>query len=129
MWFVSKRAPRFQQMPRGKRFVVVDFPVFSDYFVHIEIASDFKKAAGKYPATKSLVYDQDGGEDDGICFGAERSSFIFMKKNFSAGTAAHECWHAVQNMMDFIGAELEAEIVAYHLGHLVNAATALQRRK
>jgi hypothetical protein len=41
-----------------------------------------------------------------------------------AGTIAHESWHAVRQMLDYCGANYENEVVAYHLGYLVNQITA-----
>lgn len=32
---------------------------------------------------------------------------------------AHECWHAIRKMLANQGAELENEVIAYHLGYLV----------
>lgn len=36
------------------------------------------------------------------------------------GMIAHECWHCVRRMLRFVGAELDNEVVGYHLGYAVN---------
>lgn len=103
------------------RSTLVEFPVFSNYFVHVELFSDLKKTLAKYPQTKNIpekefensdaltVHDLDG-----------HFSFIFVKHNVSVGTIAHESWHAVNQMMNVMGVEIDSETVAYHLGYLVN---------
>jgi hypothetical protein len=100
----------------------VEFPVFSGYIVHVEITSDPTKSLLKYPSTRDLVeeFDDDFGEaftvhdtDGGI-------SMIFFQHNASVGTIAHEAWHAIKQMMKICDVDLENEVVAYHLGYLVN---------
>jgi hypothetical protein len=49
-------------------------------------------------------------------------SHIFLRVgNCCPGTIAHESWHAVRYILeDWVGARLENEMVAYHLGYLVD---------
>lgn len=103
----------------------VHFPVFSDYFVHIEVASDIKKAMQKYPPTK--VIEMDDSTDAVTVHVEEAMAFIFLPKNAKAGTIAHECWHAIHHMMSVFNVDIESETVAYHLGYLVEKASKLVR--
>lgn len=41
----------------------------------------------------------------------------------SAGTIAHEAWHAVSHMLLKVGAKLDDEVVAYHLDFVVRFIT------
>lgn len=101
------------------RHTIIEFPVFSDYRVHVEVSSDIKKSMQKYPEIKHIDMDDNTNaiavhEDDG------NFSFIFFPYDVSVGTIAHESWHVIRNMMKFVGIELDSETVAYHLGYMVN---------
>ena len=97
------------------------------YEVHIELSSDPEKALSKYPETKNAEW---GAETDGIAIHCkdEGRSFVFLKHNASAGNVAHESWHVVRRMMNWLGVDLDNEAVAYHLGYLVNRIVEAQRR-
>jgi|SRR5690348_16273695 len=101
------------------RFITIEFPVFSYYIVHVEVTSDIKKTAAKYEQTRNIP-DLENGDAWSIHPANENFSFIFLKPNPSVGTIAHECWHVVKRMMDYMGVELDSETVAYHLGYLVD---------
>jgi len=106
----------------------VHFPVFSDYFVHIEVSSDIRKAMQKYPQTKIVPMDDDS--TDAVAVHVEEAmNFIFLPKDAKAGTIAHECWHVVNHRMSVFGVEIESETVAYHLGYLVEQASQAVRGK
>jgi len=45
---------------------------------------------------------------------------LFFKRDNSDGIIAHEAWHAVFSMFEWAGAELDNEMVAYHLSYLVD---------
>lgn len=47
-------------------------------------------------------------------------SWLFYKNDISAGTIVHEAWHGVHAMLSYVGAGLDDEVVAYHLGYLVD---------
>lgn len=55
-----------------------------------------------------------------FCNGYE--SIIAFSPFPSPGTIAHECWHAVRTMLLSVDADLDNEVVAYHLSHLVDKA-------
>jgi hypothetical protein len=52
-----------------------------------------------------------------------------LKPNVTEGTIAHESWHAILNMLVRVGADLDNEVVAYHLGYLVDEIVKLKRSK
>lgn len=52
-------------------------------------------------------------------------SWLFFQSAPSAGTISHECSHAVHRMFNWIGAENEIELFAYHLGYLVDECFAI----
>jgi hypothetical protein len=47
-------------------------------------------------------------------------SWIILPFDAPCSSVAHEAWHAVRRMLDYCGAEQENEVVAYHLGYVVN---------
>lgn len=112
------------------RLIVVEFPVLGNYMIHVEVYPNLKKLFKKYKATKGLWEKEDKrGEAFTINRSESHMSFIFLKPNVSNGTIAHESWHAIQNLFECVGAELENEMVAYHLGFLVDQICKLMRRK
>ncbi len=56
-------------------------------------------------------------------------SYIFLKPDASAGNISHEVYHAICNMFHYIGAEHEDEILAYHIGYLVDEIEKLKAIK
>jgi hypothetical protein len=95
----------------------VEFSAF-DYTVHIVLTEDVLAYAKRRwkgvpfrPAQALHVVPK--GTD---------SSWLLLPYNPTAGEIAHEAWHAVRRMLDDCEAELENEVVAYHLGYLVNVA-------
>lgn len=54
-----------------------------------------------------------------LFFDDSLTSVLVFGNNPSPGTIAHEVWHAVRRMLTHMGAELDNEVVAYHLGYLV----------
>jgi hypothetical protein len=108
------------------KITIVEFPVFGDYLIHVEICSDLQKTVLKYPQTKDV--DQlESTNALTVHPHGESFSFIFLKYNSSAGTVAHESWHAIRRMMEHMGIALDSETVAYHLGYLVNRITQFKR--
>jgi hypothetical protein len=108
---------------------IILFPVF-DYCVHVEISSNVEKAFLKYDKTKDMWDDDDKLSEGWTINDPDNStSFIFLKPNVTEGTIAHESWHAILNMLVRVGADLDNEVVAYHLGYLVDEIVKLKRSK
>jgi hypothetical protein len=107
---------------------IVRFPVFSNYTVHVEITSDIIKAMKKYKYTENI----EGCEAYDACsvhVENENMSFIFLPLDVNAGVVAHECYHVVHNIMEYVGAALDSEVIAYHLEYLVNEVFKLKRNR
>lgn len=51
---------------------------------------------------------------------AGRDSFLFLPPKCPPGVAAHECWHCVHRIMQYLGATIEDEVIAYNLEYLVD---------
>ena len=97
----------------------IEFPVFANYCVYVEFTTDIEASMEKYKQTRDVPCGEDTHaitvhiEDNGL-------SFVFFPYDASVGAIAHESWHVVKNMMDYLGVELDSETVAYHLGFLVD---------
>ena len=114
--------------PRSRnRFTIIEFPVFSNYWVHVEFASDIQAATKKYPATSCI--DNLEYTEALTVHSNEDCSFIFLKPNASAGTIAHESYHAIKRMFDIMDVKKQNEVVAYHLGYLVDEITKFKRHR
>jgi hypothetical protein len=108
------------------RITLIEFPVFMDYIVHVEITSDVRKSMKKYPQTKDIT---DVTNAMAVHVKDEPFSMIFLRYNAPVGTIAHESWHVIRRMMNYVGIELDSETVAYHLGYLVNKIFRFARGK
>jgi hypothetical protein len=95
---------------------IVKFPVLSTYFVHIIFTENIARSRkGRYG-------------DEGSAEGAAALSstavgghgHLFFQPSNTEGIIAHESWHAIYHMFEWLGAELDNEMVAYHLAYLVD---------
>lgn len=111
----KKRKPKYQEL-------VMFFPVFSNFKVRVIIAPD-TVAAAYYIADRDYIADPQI-TDYAEAFTCSNSnngwSIIYLTPDAMLGTIAHETYHAVTAMMKMIGAAEEHEVVAYHLGYIVN---------
>lgn len=92
----------------------VRFPAFR-YCVRITVASDMSEYLTR---TGTDSCDRCAPEAMHRCMDGE--SEIIFRPFPSAGTVAHESWHAIRAMLLEAGCELDNENVAYHLGFLVD---------
>jgi hypothetical protein len=99
---------------------VIKFPIFSHYKVHIIFSDDIRKS-------KKVRYGSDEFADGASavhCHDSDgHSHCIYDIGKSCTGTIAHESWHAVWAMLKWAGVEIENEVVAYHLGYIVQATT------
>lgn len=111
---------------KDKRVCVV-FPVFSNYTVRVVFTADLLKAVKKYQLPSEAASDPDVAAM--TVHMRDVGSFILLQHNASAGTIAHESWHAVKRMLDYLGVGYDSETVAYTLGYLVNQIVKTQEGK
>lgn len=86
-------------------------PMFH-YDIYVVVAKDFAYAAKKLdlisPPTDSEAFH---------AFSNEGKSHLYFHPNAKPSTVVHEVWHAVRRQLNWIGAELDNEVVAYMLGY------------
>lgn len=94
----------------------VTFEVMANFQVRVVFSDDLFKSAkarlGSIPdeSADAFVYHV---KDEG-------KSYIFLPMDASENVVVHECWHIVRRVFRWCHvADLDDEIVAYHLDHLV----------
>lgn len=99
------------------------FPVFSNFTVYIVFTGDIQKSyTARYGTRRSPDTDR---TEALLAYGGKCAHAIFQLGNSCSGTIAHESYHAIRYMFDdFEGVEqMDNEVVAYHLGYLVQKVT------
>lgn len=112
---------RKKRKPLLKELVML-FPVFSNFKVTVVIAPD-PVAAAYYIADRDYLADPQITEYSEAFTASNPNrgwSIIYLTPDAKLGTIAHESYHTVTAMMKMIGAAEEHEVVAYHLGYLVD---------
>lgn len=97
--------------------MIVHFPVF-DYAIRVEIG-DISTNLKRHRKEIGEMYVDSLDVALSVHVDDDLKSFIFLTSDSDAGTVAHEAWHCVSRMLEASGAELDDEVVAYHLGYLV----------
>jgi hypothetical protein len=100
---------------RNERSITVVFPVFGNYSIEIVVAKDATKARKE----RDDVYGAFEGPFYALhSFNKEGNALLVFPQGVKIGTIAHECFHAVIAMMDWIGNDASNECAAYHTGYL-----------
>ena len=111
---------RQYRMSKKDKIKTVKFSVLNDYKVKIVLTRNLDKALKSYKHTTDV---NSGGETTGgitVHVDCERLSYVFIPYGSSTGSMAHEAYHAIRHMLEECSIELENEVVAYHLGYLMN---------
>ena len=94
----------------------VTFPVLAKFKVRVILTENLANSAGQRIGGCSL-----DGSADAACYNTKNGwSYMFLNPQADEGTIAHESWHIIFEIMDYVGAKIENEVVAYHLGYLIN---------
>jgi hypothetical protein len=94
----------------------ITFEVMGNFQIRLILTNDFDKSA-----IARLGYTIREGKD-AFCYHikGEGRSYIFLDLNSDEATVAHECWHIIHRIMTWCGvADMDDEVIAYHLDHLV----------
>jgi hypothetical protein len=95
---------------------VIPNPIFH-YDIIVVVTDDYNAAVKKLEL--ELSHEGYGEETKAvhIFIPDNGESYLLFHKNADAGTVVHEVWHAVRRMLEYIGAGLDNEVVAYMLGY------------
>lgn len=102
--------------------LVMHFPVFSNFKVTV-ILCEQPVIGGRYIADRDYLQEPPSYINETEAFTSSSMNgyaTIHLKPNAAIGTIAHEAYHAVVGMMKFVGATHENEVIAYHLGYIVD---------
>ena len=94
------------------------FKVLANYTIRLVFTNDLAASA------KERIGSSPEGSFEAFCYHVKDKgmSYIFLPMDVTESTVAHESWHIVNRMMRFIDVQdLDDEMVAYHLDHLVEA--------
>lgn len=94
----------------------VSFDVLANFQVRLIFTDDLMRSA------QERIGSTPDGEADAFCYHVKDAgrSYIFLPLDAPESTVAHEAWHIVYRIMNYIGVkDLDDEIVAYHLDHLI----------
>ena len=104
--------------------IAVRFPVFSGYKMFVVFSEDLCASRMARYGSAGAAGESDTGAFVSLC---GEGCHIFLKPWTSAGVVAHEAWHAVRALLVWAEArDFDNEVVAYHLGYLVNQITNFQ---
>lgn len=95
---------------------IVKFPVLANYFVHVVFTDNIGRS-------RKARYGTEGASEGAAALSSvavNGHGHLFFKRENSVGILAHEAWHAVFRMFEWVGAGLDNEMVAYHLAYLVD---------
>lgn len=113
--------------PMGNERVATFLVPLYDYEIVVILCSDVNKSRTKREKQFGTV---GLGNAVGLTETFESgTSVIFLPHKPPPEDVAHECYHAVCNIMAHIGAKLEEEVVAYTLGYLVRKVTDFAQHK
>lgn len=110
-------------MKNINKFKLIEFPMFSDFIIHAEMTSDLQRTANKYHF-HGIDLDCDGVTAIKDC---SPVCFIFLPHSVNINTIVHESSHAVDILMERIGAS-DGEVRAYLLGYVVDQIRKLKKR-
>lgn len=96
------------------------FPVFGDYTIHVVVSDDVCESRKKRDGYFGESFEGTARALHSYSLTRPAESWLFLHGLAKPGSIAHESWHAVYRMMDWAGARIENEIVAYHLDYLVD---------
>jgi hypothetical protein len=104
----------------------IKFPVFSNYTMFVVFSNDLCASRMARYGSAGAGGESDTGAFVSLC---SEGCHIFLKPYASAGIVTHEAWHAVRALLVWAEArDFDNEVVAYHLGYLVNQITDFQNR-
>lgn len=101
----------------------VEFIVF-DYLVQIVVTDDIVQSRNNRSHMIGHRLKEKGVTLGLHSYNEEHSNcYLFFTENADANVIAHECFHAIHRMFEWIEAKIEEEITAYHLGYLIGEVT------
>jgi hypothetical protein len=109
---------------KGQRKKDINFNALH-YTVRFISTDNMKKSFARFEHTKSVLEDEerDWSVSSGVSVHVkgEGLSYIFVPHTCGVGTVVHEAFHCIEAMLKDRDIPVADEMVAYHLGYLVQA--------
>lgn len=97
---------------------ILKFVYANDFTVNVILTNDIPLSRSKCKILGDYI--PRGERSPGALFAAcDNDAYIFLPLRYDIEYVTHESFHCVWHLMDYIGAEHENEIMAYHLSYLV----------
>jgi len=96
----------------------IPFDIFP-YKLTVIVSNDILKSRSKYDTILGRKYSNEfaGAIHD---TNHDGNSYVFLKSDATPGTIAHESFHVIWELLDFIGANDNNELIAYLMTYIVN---------
>lgn len=111
---------------KGDRIKTFIFPVFDYWRIRVVSTNDFNKALKKFKHTRAFS-ELENTAAFNVHVENENLSYIFIHHKVELGTVAHEAYHAIERMLSLHDVEPRGEVIAYHLGYLIQEISNWQR--
>jgi len=105
------------------------FPVFSNYPVRVTFTNSIIKQARKICGPDYAAGDGQGDPAALTLSNSDGWAVMLLPHNPAPATVAHEAYHVIAALLKWIGAAQEEEVIAYHLGYLVDRILAWSKTK
>lgn len=104
---------------------IITFPIYSEFQVHMIFTEDVDDSyLNRYGVPRNGTV----GCDALVKTAVGGHCHMFFTHGVSVGTMAHEAWHVVYSMFNYVGADIDDnENAAYHLGYIVDAVYEFER--
>lgn len=100
----------------------ISFPTFRNFPIFLTKTSNLQKSINEWEFKKK--YDVPDHAHAITLYDSDSGTYVFLPPDATIGTVAHECYHAVNNLMRHVGVEDE-EAIAYHLDFVIEHAAKL----
>src|SRR6266702_5677005 len=104
--------------PEGHREMYFNLYVFSDYQIHVIFTPDIPASVRYLADRDNFFYPSGNLENCAACHVSpygRSGGYLLYGPTANIGSYAHEAWHVVYQLFKWTGAEIEDEMVAYHL--------------
>jgi hypothetical protein len=104
----------------------VYFEAWANYCVTVIFSTDDLNEMETIASEVGASFDRIPSRGLHLFHPREPRSWMVLNRESTHGTIAHESWHAVRAMLEFCGAAIDNETVAYHLGFIVDRANSVR---
>ena len=101
----------------------IPFPVLGQYTVTVAFTNDPLRTAERL----KVELDSLGEHTTALTLPMPDGVVMLFNLNPSVNSMTHESYHAVRRMFKWAGADIDNELIAYHLGYLMQKVVSAQK--